>query len=144
MLMTAKEIKTQYRPGDYNREYHGTHAGLWKMKLSESNDPHDTLTNNQLWEDDWRVQNNDQTDTLTESIKKHGIQTPVNIYHDDNPSVNRFATGSTILRNGHHRVAVAGSISPNYLVPVEHTDAGYRYPGDANSRRDYRQRLREG
>lgn len=48
------------------------------------------------------------------SIKKHGVQTPVQVYHGDD-------TGpGGVLADGHHRMVVAHDIDPKMLVPVQH------------------------
>jgi hypothetical protein len=52
-----------------------------------------------------------KSDRLTSSIKKKGIKKPVCMM----PFM-----GKHILTDGHHRVAAAHSIDPNYLVPVKH------------------------
>jgi hypothetical protein len=48
---------------------------------------------------------------LTRSIKKSGIKKAVKMM----PYM-----GQHVLLDGHHRVAAAHSLDPNYLVPVEH------------------------
>lgn len=51
---------------------------------------------------------------LLNSIKKQGVQKPVEIYHED-------GTNEKWLEDGHHRVIAAHEVNPNMLVPVEHT-----------------------
>lgn len=48
---------------------------------------------------------------LTRSIKKKGIKKPVQMAN---------FMGGKVLFDGHHRVAAAHSLDPNYLVPVDH------------------------
>jgi hypothetical protein len=48
---------------------------------------------------------------LISSISKKGIQKPVKMM----PFM-----GQHVLLDGHHRVAAANSLDPNFLVPVEH------------------------
>ena len=50
--------------------------------------------------------------TLYDSIKEKGVQQPVRI--------GRNAAGEPVLRDGHHRVAVANDIDPNMVVPHEY------------------------
>lgn len=50
--------------------------------------------------------------SLHAHIKARGISSPVTLRDNH--------LGTQTITNGHHRVAVAHDISPNYLVPVEH------------------------
>ncbi len=114
MFMTAHEIQTTVTPGDYFSHMDRDHDALWDRKSKESNDP-DSPTNNKLrldYNGDWRSENNDDSETLTESITKHGVNHPVEVLHERN--------GGSYLSEGHHRVAAAASISPDYLLPVTH------------------------
>lgn len=51
---------------------------------------------------------------LDEAVKAHGINKPVNIYHED---------GKMRLDDGHHRLAAGLRHAPDTLIPVHHTDA---------------------
>lgn len=51
---------------------------------------------------------------MYESIKKIGVQQPVEIIHSDK---------GQMLGEGHHRIAVAMEVNPDMLVPVKHIDA---------------------
>lgn len=48
---------------------------------------------------------------MYESIKKIGVQEPVEIIHSDK---------GQMLGEGHHRIASAMDVNPNMLIPVEH------------------------
>ncbi len=114
MFMTAHEIQTTVTPGDYFRHKDRDQASMWDRKLNESNDTA-SPTNNKLrrdYKDDWRSENDDESKTLTESIAKHGVNHPVEVLHEKD--------GNSYLTEGHHRVVVAASISPDYLLPVTH------------------------
>lgn len=116
MFMSAREIQTTLTPGDYYPRTDADHAAMWDRKLTESNDV-SSPTNSQQYDDDWRAENNDDSKTLTESIAKHGVRQPVNVYHD-------AESGKSYLRNGHHRVSVAASMDPHALLPVHHSVFG--------------------
>ena len=51
---------------------------------------------------------------MHESIKKIGVQQPVEIIHD--------AKRGPMLGEGHHRIASAMDANPNMLVPVKHVE----------------------
>lgn len=50
---------------------------------------------------------------MYESIKKIGVQQPVDIIHNEK---------DTMLGEGHHRIASAMDVNPNMLIPVEHKE----------------------
>jgi hypothetical protein len=52
---------------------------------------------------------------MHESIKKIGVQQPVEIIHD--------AKKGPMLAEGHHRIASAMDTNPNMLVPVTHLES---------------------
>lgn len=114
MFMTAHEIQMNVTPGDYFSHMDRDQASMWDRKLNESNDTA-SPTNNRLrldYNGDWRSGNDDDSKTLTESIAKHGVNHPVEVLHERD--------GESYLIEGHHRVAAAASISPDYLIPVLH------------------------
>jgi len=54
------------------------------------------------------------TTSLYDSIKKHGVKTPVELWMlDDN---------SPMVKNGHHRIASANDINPNMYIPVSYDE----------------------
>lgn len=114
MFMTARDIQTTVTPGDLFSHMDRDRAALWDRKSRESDDT-DSPTNDRLrldYNGDWRSKNDDDSKTLTESIAKHGVNHPVEVLHERN--------GESYLTEGHHRVAAAASISPDYLLPVIH------------------------
>lgn len=104
LFMTARELMDmpagddleEWRPMSQNED-------LFYEKLDESSDPNDYA----------KVYDNNN---LRDSIKKHGVQEPVNIEffsreHDD-----------TVISDGHHRIASAFSINPDMIIPIEYGD----------------------
>ena len=93
MFMTAHELKTDVTPGDFKASHYGVPQNVNDM---------------------WSKKHRESTERgLHDSIRKKGVSTPVDVWqYDDKP----------ILADGHHRVATAHTISPNYLLPVEHTE----------------------
>lgn len=64
---------------------------------------------------------------LDESVARHGIQKPMNIYHEGE---------SAELHDGHHRLAAGLKHAPDTLVPVHHTDekeGWWTLPADQDS-----------
>ena len=54
------------------------------------------------------------TTSLYDSIKKHGVKTPVELWTlDDN---------SPMVKNGHHRIVSANDINPNMYIPVSYDE----------------------
>jgi hypothetical protein len=57
-------------------------------------------------------------DTLEQSIKNKGVQTPIELDFvspdDDTP----------IISDGHHRIAIANHINPNMYIPINYSDHG--------------------
>ena len=85
MFMQAKELHSEnMRKGDLDPEGQETHADLMglKSKMAEKTG-------------------------LTESVRKHGVQTPVWV-----------DWGKKTLVEGHHRVAAAHDINPEMWIPV--------------------------
>ena len=86
------------------------HPRAHKMKLEESQ---------MRWEDYAFVHGladkpEEGTTSLHDSIKKHGVKTPVELWMlDDN---------STMVENGHHRIAAANDINPNMYIPVSYNE----------------------
>lgn len=100
MLRPARDLMKI--PGDFQRD----HADEgWAQKLHESKEPMDVL---------YRMGRKKRTDapSLHDDIRQHGIRWPVN--------VKRFSGGPQV-NDGHHRIAVAHDIDPDYLVPVTHS-----------------------
>ena len=106
MFMTAQELKTEVTPGDFKASHYGVPQNvndMWSKKYRESQTrPADPF----VWDTP------DQP-RLSKSIKRDGVKNPVDVWHYDDEQ---------ILADGHHRVATAHAISPNYLIPVEHTE----------------------
>ena len=59
-------------------------------------------------EDKW-----EESKGMYKSIKKIGVQQPVEIIHDPK---------GPMLGEGHHRIASAMDVNPNMLIPVEHKE----------------------
>lgn len=70
--------------------------GEWERTLQEAKQPRDGSGRSSLHAD----------------IKARGISSPVTLRDNH--------LGTSTITDGHHRVAVAHDISPNYLVPVNH------------------------
>ena len=106
MFMTAREVQQDAHPADLNEPLgrsFGSREELWKAKLSEAERPN-YVKHGEGWDPgDYR--------SLVDDIKAEGIKRPITVLNDHD--------GMTLL-NGHHRVAVAASISPDYLLPVLH------------------------
>ena len=109
MFMSAREVQRDARPADMNNpvgQSFGSREEMWKAKLSESERPN-YVKHGDGWDpDDYR--------SLVDDIKSDGIKQPITVWNDHD--------GMTLL-NGHHRVAAAASISPDYLLPVIHRSA---------------------
>lgn len=95
MFMTGPEIKEHY--GSSERESHESEKDLWDRKLKDSQ----IVNKGEFVE-------NSKSISLYDSIKKHGVQTPVEI------------SGGRVW-DGHHRVAAAAHANPKALIPVEHS-----------------------
>jgi hypothetical protein len=61
-------------------------------------------------------------ENLAGSIRRQGVQRPVDLEHGPYPYRPDLGTDPTLMVNGHHRVAVADDVRPNQLVPVLHHD----------------------
>lgn len=108
MFMTAHELRNETTPGDFVASRFGVPQNaedMWSRKLRESKEVTRVPAE---WGPEWQP----ESIPLHESIRKNGIKSPVSVGYD--------ARGVTTLKDGHHRVAVAASISPHYLVPVDH------------------------
>ena len=104
MFMPAHQIKEMTGKKSPDRKHYylpGSHMANYG--LSDARESVDDM-----WE---RKAKEAKTRRITSSIKKKGVQKPVKMM----PYM-----GSHILLDGHHRVAAAASLDPNYLVPVEH------------------------
>lgn len=93
MFMPAHEImaKTGAKSNDRKTKYNGERE-----------------TSDEMWA---RKTKEAKSSRLTSNVKKRGIKKPIQMAN--------FMSGK-VLFDGHHRVAAAHSIDPNYLVPVEH------------------------
>ena len=94
MYMTGSEIKKHYGPSE--RESHESDKDLWDRKLKDSQ----VINKGEFVEDSKSI-------SLYDSIKKHGVQTPVEI------------SGMGVW-DGHHRVAAAAHGNPKSFIPLEH------------------------
>ncbi|NBR26419.1 MAG: hypothetical protein EBU08_22100 [Micrococcales bacterium] len=86
MYMTPKEIKSKYSV--YSGEYDDHELGdeeVWNRKRKES-----------------------KRDGLYESVRKHGVEEPV-----------QLSLGDKTVADGHHRIAAA---KPKQLIPVTHLE----------------------
>lgn len=115
MFKPASELKDSSKvvPGDFP---HRPTSG-WKWKLEEAKQP--MARGAKLGT---RV-----GPSLQDNIRENGIHWPVELMH---------GPGDTrpMLTNGHHRVAAAHDISPQFLVPVRHDEPDPRFvvpPGGA-------------
>ena len=69
-----------------------------------------------------------RSDSLKESIQKHGVRDPIEVYHYDDENRNPFdpadrGYNQPATWNGHHRAIVTHDLhGPNALVPVVHQD----------------------
>lgn len=90
MYMTGPEIKEHYSSSE--RDSGETEKDVWDRKLTES-----------------KVDENYDQDSksLYDSIKKHGVHNPVEILNDR-------------VWDGHHRVASSAHANPKALIPLEH------------------------
>ena len=91
MFMTGHEIKEHY--GSSERDSGETEKDVWDRKLTESkvDEGYDSESN-----------------SLYDSIKKHGVKSPVEILHDR-------------VWDGHHRVASSAHANPKAFIPLEHS-----------------------
>lgn len=78
---------------------------LAKRKLLESK----TGTENEA-----ETRRNQYQESLHDSIRKHGVITPVLVQQTD--------VGNTWLLNGHHRVTTAYDINPDMYIPLSYTE----------------------
>jgi len=90
MFMTAKELKNEVTPDDW-RAGGPSLDSLWRRKAREA-----------------------EKSGLTESIRKDGVQEPVEVVHRG--ETHRY------LVDGHHRVAAASKVGPKTLLPVRHSE----------------------
>lgn len=73
----------------------------WGRKLTEAKQPMA-----------FRITGRKTGPSLHDSIRQHGIVWPVELKSGP--------TGPPRINEGHHRIAVAHDIHPDYLVPVQH------------------------
>lgn len=59
-------------------------------------------------------------ENLASSIRRQGVQRPVDVEHGFQPFAPWFGKDPTTLVNGAHRVAVANDVRPQQLLPVVH------------------------
>lgn len=102
MFHTAEEMMNQHAPMDAMG--YRTTDELWKTKLREAAN--------------MTPGSGSPGGTLYDSIREHGVQSPVQVLHGVFPS------GRPALGDGHHRVAVAHSLDPKMLLPVTHRNSG--------------------
>lgn len=62
-------------------------------------------------------------ENLSNSIRRQGVQRPVDLEHGAYPYRPDLGTDPTLMVNGHHRVAVAAAVRPGQLIPVMHHSA---------------------
>lgn len=51
---------------------------------------------------------------LATRIRKEGVKKPIHLFHEND--------GTSTITDGHHRLAVAQTMRPDTLIPVEHHD----------------------
>ena len=110
MFMTGPEIMHNYDPNYWDKSPSESNDDLWARKLHESKRGsfHDT---NYILRDG-------ETSSLEESVRNSGVRKPIFLGEF---SKTRNNSSKPEVKNGHHRVAVASSIDPNMLLPVDHT-----------------------
>ena len=113
LFMQAKELMDLPSDDSWNSNSLSSDHGMTEEKLDESHLPWDDYDNAHglIFEPTLGH------DSLYDSIKKTGVQTPVQV---------RLARGDSaykpFLTNGNHRTVVAHDIDPEMYVPVEYTD----------------------
>lgn len=85
-----------------------TSPELTKRKLLESRTGNENMAEERV---------SDENNSLYNSIKRHGVMTPVLVQKTDE--------GDTWLLNGHHRVATAYDINPDMYIGLNYTDDMY-------------------
>ena len=111
LFVTARELMN-FPAGDAGDD----DESEWGASLAES----PKLTERKLLEsktgteNEAEVRRNPDEESLHESIRKHGVLTPVLVQQTD--------VGDTWLLNGHHRVATAYDINPVMYIPLTYTE----------------------
>lgn len=109
MFLTPKEIQENFFPLPGDRLADESAQDLWKRKAQESREgsPGD-------------ARKRTTKETLADSIAKQGVQNPITLSIKTYPGYEKpFVFG------GHHRVAIAGQVRPNQLIPVSMADDFY-------------------
>jgi len=90
-----------------------------KLDESQMGGAHDSRMDTRSSKDEnWDHSNIKGSDTLYESVKKHGVVNPVGISGSD-------STRLTII-DGNHRIAAAHDVNPDMEIPVRYSWYGHR------------------
>lgn len=76
---------------------------------------------------------------LDESVKQHGVQKPVNLFHNSKED-----GGQLEFTDGNHRLTAALKHRPDDLIPVNHMDKSDWGKGKKNSPADNDWHIRKG
>jgi len=119
LFMTADELMNS-TSGDVMAEYDYVDITNPSIRTLAQ----DTTLNKQKLKESMSGSENEAVDepqkgetTLFDSIKNHGVLTPVMVEHQDD--------GGVILHNGHHRVSVANELNPQMYIPIRYSEDGY-------------------
>lgn len=120
MFMTARQLRTDVRPGDaLDAERYGlshdeaarrvAETCMWADKESDNAVPGTSVTAHHAHHPNF---DRSQGPSMDESVRAEGVREPVGIFHG--------VSYGAMLGEGHHRVAAAFRVNPSMEVPVEH------------------------
>ena len=100
MFITARELHDMpsAEVGDPRTGAWPTHEEMWAAKKEDNDEP-------------WRQASYDDSETLSQSVAKHGVKHPVRIAHRGEIAE---------IDAGHHRIQAAYDANPESYVPVTH------------------------
>ena len=120
MFMTARQLRTDLRPGDaLDAERYGlsttetmrrvAEANMWADKESENAVPGTSVSAHYAHHENF---DRSQGPSMDESVRREGVKSPVGIFHG--------VSYGAMIGEGHHRIAAAFKANPDMWVPVEH------------------------
>ena len=110
MFMTPDEVTEHFQLGDAPVVDMKSAPGSKKSKDQQGLD---SMTMAYKLKDAQHAQSYDGTTSLYDSIKAHGVQTPIEI------GKTNFLS-RPIVTNGHHRLAVSQHLNPKQFIPMEY------------------------
>ena len=120
MFMTARQLRTEVRPGDaLDAERYGlahteaarrvAESRMWADKDAENAVPGTSVSAHHAHHENF---DQSQGPSMNDSVRQHGVQQPVGLFHG--------ASYGMMTGEGHHRIAAAFRANPSMEVPVEH------------------------